>query len=219
LAHSLFGAGREEAKEFLTKQIQQKSDEADLGIEIVFVGLQGIHPPVKVASDYQKVIGAIQDKQAEILKAEAESNTTLSNLVGSVQEANKLYDLAHRYQQIRQNQDSSETELLAKQVDTAFMKTQGEVFKTLRDAQGYAFQKATLSEATGKRFFGQLEAYRAAPQIYKHEQRVTTFEQALQNIRKYVIAADPNNRQNFIIDLQEKLTPDLYDIGGIEEPR
>ncbi|MHC5075563.1 MAG: SPFH domain-containing protein, partial [Planctomycetota bacterium] len=135
LAHSLFGAGREEAKEFLTKQIQQKSDEAGLGVEIVFVGLQGIHPPVKVASDYQKVIGAIQDKQAEILKAEAESNTTLSNLVGSVQEANKLYDLAHRYQQIRQNQDSSETELLAKQVDTAFMKTQGEVFKTLRDAQ------------------------------------------------------------------------------------
>jgi regulator of protease activity HflC (stomatin/prohibitin superfamily) len=217
LAFSLFGAGREEAKEFLTKQIQQKSDEAGLGVEIVFVGLQGIHPPVKVASDYQKVIGAYQDKQAEILKAEADSNTTLSNLVGSVQEANKLYDLARQYQQIRQNQDSSEIESLSNQVDTAFMKTQGEVFKTLRDAKGYAFQKATLSEATGKRFYGQLEAYRSAPKIYKHEQRLTTFEQALKNIRKYVIAADPNNKQNFIIDLQEKLTPDLYDIGGIEE--
>jgi hypothetical protein len=39
----------------------------------------------------------------------------------------------------------------------------------------------------------------------------------MQNIRKYVIASDPNNKQNFIIDLKEKLTPDLYDIGGIQE--
>jgi len=219
LATSLFGAGREQAKQILSRQIQQKADEAGLGVEIVFVGLQGIHPPVEVAEDYQKVIGSIQSKQAAILSAQAESNRTLSRLVGSVEKANQLYDLAREYQRNRQGANNVGTDSLREQVDKAFLETEGEVYKTLREAQGYAYQKAALSQATGERFAGQLLAYRAAPQIYKQEQRLNVFEQALANIRKYVVAADPNNRQNYIIDLQEKLTPDLYDISGIQETR
>ncbi|MHC4264730.1 MAG: SPFH domain-containing protein [Planctomycetota bacterium] len=219
LANSLFGTGREQAKEVLTRKIQQMADDASLGVEIVFVGLQGIHPPVAVAKNYQEVVGAIQQKQAVILLAEALSNRTLSNLVGSVQEANKLYDLAQRYQRARENNDNRQAESLSSDVDNAFMMTQGDVFKALREAQAYAYQKTSLSEATGKRFEGQLKAYRSAPEIFKQEQRLIVLEKALADIRKYVVAADPNNKQNFIIDLKEKLTPDLYDIGGIEEPK
>ncbi|MHC4292891.1 MAG: SPFH domain-containing protein [Planctomycetota bacterium] len=219
MANSLFGAGREQAKQVLTKNIQQKADEASLGVEIVFVGLQGIHPPVTVSKNYQEVIGAIQQKQAVILLAEALSNRTLSNLVGSVEEANKLYDLAQRYQKARENNNDQETESIRREVDNAFMMTKGEVFQALRKAQAYAYEKASLSEATGKRFDGQLKAYRAAPEIFKQEQLLSVYEEAYENIRKYVIASDPENKQNFIIDLQEKLTPDLYgDITGIEEP-
>jgi regulator of protease activity HflC (stomatin/prohibitin superfamily) len=219
LSVSLFGAGRERAKQALTRKIQQMADQAGLGVEIIFVGLQGIHPPTSVAKNYQEVIGAIQQKQAAILLAEAQSNRTLSNLVGSVEEADNLYNLAQKYQRARENNDNRQAESLGSEVDNAFMMTKGEVFKTLREAKAYAYQKASLSEATGKRFDGQLKAYRAAPEIFKQEQRLTVFEKALSEIRKYVVAADPNNRQNFIIDLQEKLTPDLYDIGGIEEPK
>ncbi|MHC4131417.1 MAG: SPFH domain-containing protein [Planctomycetota bacterium] len=218
LANSLFGAGREKAKEILTSKIQQMADKAGLGVEIVFVGMQGIHPPVTVSKNYQEVIGAIQRKQATILLAEALSNRTLSNLVGSVDEANKLYDLAQSYQKARGNGENQQAESLAREVDAAFMMTEGEVFKTLREAKAYAYQKASLSEATGKRFDGQLKAYRAAPEIYKQQQRLSVYEEAYKNIRKYVIVADPDNKQNYIIDLKEKLTPDLYDISGIEEP-
>ncbi|UCC96864.1 MAG: hypothetical protein JSW66_13580, partial [Phycisphaerales bacterium] len=71
MAQSLLGAGRTEATETLTTRIQKAADQAGLGVEIVFVGLQGIHPPVEVAADYQKVIGALQKKQATILQAQA----------------------------------------------------------------------------------------------------------------------------------------------------
>lgn len=57
---SLLGAGRSEAKGILTSRIQAAADEASLGVEIVFLGLAGIHPPPEVARDYQKVIGAVQ---------------------------------------------------------------------------------------------------------------------------------------------------------------
>ena len=62
---------RLEAAQDLRSQIQAAADEYPLGAKIVFVGLQDIHPPVKVAGDYEKVVGAEQTKLAKILDAQA----------------------------------------------------------------------------------------------------------------------------------------------------
>ena len=58
---------RLEAAETLRDQIQADANEHQLGAKILFVGLQDIHPPVTVASDYEKVVGAEQTKLAKIL--------------------------------------------------------------------------------------------------------------------------------------------------------
>jgi membrane protease subunit HflK len=68
--------GRLEAAQELQKQIQADADERKLGAKILFVGLQDIHPPVKVAGDYEKVVGAEQTKLATILAAQAEAIRT-----------------------------------------------------------------------------------------------------------------------------------------------
>lgn len=68
LQNSLLGAGRTRAKQVLTENIQMAADKAGLGVEIVFLGLQGIHPPSQVAADYQKVVGAVQKKQCLSLR-------------------------------------------------------------------------------------------------------------------------------------------------------
>jgi regulator of protease activity HflC (stomatin/prohibitin superfamily) len=62
---------RLEAAQELRSQIQAAADECHLGARIIFVGLQDIHPPVKVAGDYEKVVGAEQTKLAKILDARA----------------------------------------------------------------------------------------------------------------------------------------------------
>ncbi len=216
MAQSLLVAGRTQAGNLLTSRIQKAADEAGLGVEIVFVGLQGIHPPVEVAADYQKVIGALQKKQALILQAQAERNKTLSALVGSVQEAEALYELWGKYQRATLTNSAAEAESLGKQLDTAFEQAKGEIFKTLRESKSDAFQKATLAEATSARFAGQLKAYEAAPQIFIQEQKLSTLEEALDGVRKYVVVADPNDTQVTVIDLQEKLTPSLYELSGIQ---
>lgn len=214
---SLLGAGRAEAKRTLTSRIQAAANKANLGVEIVFLGLQGIHPPPEVAEDYQKVIGSVQKKQALILGAYATRNRDLSTLAGSVEDANRLYSLAAKYQQAKEKNRSEEIEKLADDLDLAFAEAKGDIFNTLRKAQSYAFERATLARATGQRFDSQLKAYRAAEEFYKREQRLAVFEEALENIRKYVVVADQNDTQVFIADLQEKLTPSLYELSGLEE--
>ncbi len=215
--HSLLGAGRAEASRILTSRIQAAADEAGLGVEIVFLGLQGIHPPPKVAEDYQKVIGAVQKKQALILGAYAQRNKDLSALAGSVEDADRLYSLAAEYQQAKEKNRSEEIEKLANDLDLAFAEARGDIFSTLRGAQSYALEKATLANATGQRFASQLKAYRAAKEIYKQEQKLAALEEALENIRKYVVVADQNETQVFIFDAQEKLTPSLYELSGFQE--
>jgi regulator of protease activity HflC (stomatin/prohibitin superfamily) len=217
LEHSLLGKGRAEARRILTSRIQNAVDEEGLGIEIVFLGLQGIHPPSEVAADYQKVIGAIQKKQALILDAQAQRNKTLSQLVGSVEKANELYDLALKYKQAEDANSPEDIEKIGRLLDNAFAEAKGDIFKTLRESQSYAYEKAKQAEAAGLRFAGQLQAYQASPEIYIREQRLAMLEEALKNIRKFVVVADQNDTQVTIIDLEEKLSPSIYEQGVFQE--
>jgi regulator of protease activity HflC (stomatin/prohibitin superfamily) len=212
LEHSLLGAGRAEAKEVLTREIQKAADVENLGVEIVFVGLQGIHPPAEVAEAYQEVIGAYQEKQARILEAQAERNKILSSLAGSVLYADELCALAAEYQAAEDENDAGNIEKLGRRLDAALAQAKGDIFSKLRQAQSYAFRKPTLARARGERFAGQLKAYRAAKEIYIHEQRLAALEEALENIRKLLTVADKNDTQITILDLQEKPITGLLDV-------
>jgi regulator of protease activity HflC (stomatin/prohibitin superfamily) len=199
----------------LTERIQKAADDEELGVQIVFLGLQGIHPPTEVAADYQKVIGAVQQKQALILQAQTEANNTLSMLAGSAEEADKLFDLALRYRQAEAANEDKEK--IGNELDNAFAQAKGQIFNTLREAQSYAFENVTLAQATGERFAGQIEAYRASPEFYLHDQKLATLETALSEIRKYVVVADEDDKLVITIDVEETLAPSIYDIGGIQE--
>ena len=59
------------AAEELKKRIQARADELKLGVHILFVGLQDVHPPVEVGEAYERVVGAKQKREADILKAKS----------------------------------------------------------------------------------------------------------------------------------------------------
>lgn len=209
---SLLGAGRVVAGRILQERIQKAADEAGLGIDIVFLGLQGVHPPPDIAGDYQDVIASLQKRQAAVLNALADKNSILSKLAGSIDQADELYSLARDYQQAKEQKDAARIDELEGRLIEQFSAASGEIFKTLAESRAYAFQKAVLAEATGKRFNSQLQAFRASPRIYQQLQRLLMLEEALATIRKYVVIAEEKDAEVYIVDLQEKLAPDLYDI-------
>jgi regulator of protease activity HflC (stomatin/prohibitin superfamily)/divalent metal cation (Fe/Co/Zn/Cd) transporter len=90
--NELMSSGRLEASRTLAQRIQAAADERGLGVRILVVGLQDLHPPVKVAEDYEKVISATQARQAKILTARAEEIRT--NAVAAGQAAT-LVNRAH----------------------------------------------------------------------------------------------------------------------------
>jgi len=89
--NELMSCGRLGASEELVRKIQAAVDERELGARIISVGLQDLHPPVKVADDYEKVVGAEQKKEAAILTARADQIRT--NALADAQ-AVKLVNIA-----------------------------------------------------------------------------------------------------------------------------
>ena len=67
---------RSEAAQLLRERIQAAADARKLGVKILFVGVQDIHPPTTVAAEYEKVVGAEQTKLATILGARADAIRT-----------------------------------------------------------------------------------------------------------------------------------------------
>lgn len=63
--------------------LQAAADRLQLGIEIVWVGLKDIHPPVAVAPAYQEVVSAMEEKQTLIDRERAESARTLQEAQSS----------------------------------------------------------------------------------------------------------------------------------------
>lgn len=95
----LMGSGRGEAAEELRRRIQAQADERKLGARLVSLGLQDLHPPMKVAPEFEKVITALQVREAKILTAQADAIKT--NALADAQAALAL-DRAHAERKARE---------------------------------------------------------------------------------------------------------------------
>ncbi len=69
----------------LKEKVQKEANKRELGVEIISVSFESVHPPIDVAPDFQKVVGAMEKKEAKILVAEAYSNreVTLADYTAS----------------------------------------------------------------------------------------------------------------------------------------
>lgn len=72
----IMSQGRGPAAQDLNERIQAAANERGLGVRIIAVALGDLHPPIKVAPEYEKVVAASQTKQAKILAARADDIRT-----------------------------------------------------------------------------------------------------------------------------------------------
>ena len=78
----VMSTGRLETGERLRSRIQAQADRLGLGVRIVYIGLENIHPPIgsreiQVAAAFQQVVGAMQQRETNILTALAYQAQTL----------------------------------------------------------------------------------------------------------------------------------------------
>jgi HflK protein len=90
----ILSKGKAKAAADLQEAIQKAADEHNMGVRIVLVGLEDLHPPQKVAQAFENVVGARQESEAAIRRAEGYSLSTVELARG---EADRLVREAEAY--------------------------------------------------------------------------------------------------------------------------
>jgi modulator of FtsH protease HflK len=85
---------RQVAATKIRANIEAEAKAQNLGVEILFVGLQGVHPPVKVGKDFNAVVASMQEKEAII---EAARTYSLTNVILARAEATNRVRQAESY--------------------------------------------------------------------------------------------------------------------------
>ena len=195
---TLLARGRFEAGDILRRQIQADSDQLELGLEVVFVSLVGIHPPqeMEVAASFQQQIEAVLDQQTEIEIAERRAIARLAAVAGSSSYALEIDQAIQDFESLKQDRDAGGAELekqITEQqvaINELLADASGEVAKRIYEARAYRWQRGITERAAAERFSAELKAYRKAPRYFKAKRRLEAMAEALAQARKIVIGGD-----------------------------
>jgi regulator of protease activity HflC (stomatin/prohibitin superfamily) len=94
--NELLSHGRLAAADSLRQKIQASADDRSLGVKIIFVGLQDIHPPTEkdVAATYEQVVSAQEKTNTTILNAQSAAIATNATAEARAYSLTNLADAA-----------------------------------------------------------------------------------------------------------------------------
>lgn len=213
----IMGEQRAEVTEKLETFIQKKCDAMALGLEIVFVGLQDVHPPTEndVAATFQKVATAEQQRDTLIEAARVDYAKELVGVAGHVRRAEKLYALIQEKDQLGA-QDSERLAAVERDLerytrgdlDAGILPVLGEAGQRIQLARADAEDEISRALAKVNTFRLERVAFEASPRLYKMRKVLAALSQELDGVRKYVVIVDPENT-SVIIEYDERETSGL----------
>ena len=178
----LMGSDRASAQKTLKQDIDAQAKKHNLGAEVIFVGLQDIHPPVGKNERSEQtggVAGGVAEKYEEVIVAQLNAET---------KHLEALQYSAGKVPQAR----ATAAEILAR-------------------ARSESTNKVAIAEAEAKRFANQVAAFLSAPSVYKTRMKLESFKEATVGSRKYILS-DPANRDVINLELQDQLRKDLLNV-------
>jgi regulator of protease activity HflC (stomatin/prohibitin superfamily) len=207
--------------------VQQRINDLDtpLGIDIVFVGLQGCHPPFEegVAAAFQNVVAAEIKKEASVEAARGKAQQVKSQVAGSVERADMLDAQIVEMDELESGGQASPEDLAAArhQVEELLLGNEAAGISAMSGEAAAAIARAEANRTIGLAtslsrqtlFESELEAYQAAPLLYKMRKYLDMLTEVARDIRKVVVLGDPDRTDLIII-----LEPEKQSILDLNEP-
>jgi regulator of protease activity HflC (stomatin/prohibitin superfamily) len=207
----IIGPGRAEFEEGLRQAIQERIDGMGLGIDLVFLGLQGCHPPFEseVAATFQRVVSAESIKDATVEAARGEAQQIKSRVAGSAERADTLDEAIREMNRLSASPDATAEQLagaeqrvedlLTGNPTTGIDAISGEASALIARAEASRTIAVARADSRRRLFENELRAYQAAPRLYKVRKYLDMWTKVTPDIRKFVILSDPEETDLIII--------------------
>ena len=159
------------------------------GIEIQFVGVNGVHPPVKVAPNFERTVIARQNRESTIETGMREKTRLLTEVAGSVGLADQIAQKLTEIDGVRGSGTPEETELEI-QVQRLLEQAGGRAGEMLLGAGSQRWARHMSERGRAALLRGQDTAYRASPALFRSKRYFEAMLGSMEQARVYLTPAD-----------------------------
>ena len=216
----VLGPQRGAMEDVLLKAIQAETDRAALGVDILFAGLQGVHPPVEAAEAFQEVIGAEQKKTVTIRSAVADYNKRLASVAGDVRRAEQLAEVIREVNELSADPNATDAQLeAARDRQNALLfgdqaagirPVGGEASRQIAQARPQRWRLENQAHADAMAFETEMALHDASPAVYKARRYLRAIAESTGKIRKYLNATRHAQGSNtFHLDIKDPMAAPL----------
>ncbi len=181
----ILGRGRSRASADLRDRIERRFNELDAGVRVLFAGVEGVHPPLDTAHQFEEVVAVRQASLGLVAQARAERIATLTETVGSVASAELVLSLMER---LENEPDADRRAEIEQQILEVCSEAGGKVSAMIRAAKADRWVKHMGQRGRAERYTGQLASYRASPELYKAKLYFQTIKELMGKTRVYIVA-------------------------------
>ena len=175
-------------------------------VEVLFVGVQGVHPPGDTALQFEQVVGAEQLFRAKLARARSEAVQALNAVVGSVELAEEIVRELAVLESMPAGDDGARAEQQLK-IRGLIEEAGGKAASLLVEASAERWAKHMGERSRLASYRGQVAAYEAAPAIYRASLYLDALRGAMADARVYITPAIEDLRVR--MELEE---------GGVVDP-
>jgi regulator of protease activity HflC (stomatin/prohibitin superfamily) len=208
----LLGSGRVTAAVEMRELIQGEADRWGLGLEVLFVGLIGVHPPSEdgVAAAFLEQIGAEQERNTMIEQAKQEAIERLSSVAGSRESAIALDGAIRRLEGSttvgegeRGGDETARAAAEERGIEQMMMSSRGEAAQKVYEALQDRWDRVLKERSKAERFGAELSAYERSPAYYRARLYFGVLAEGLADARKYVVETWGGQTPVFRVDLKD----------------
>lgn len=182
------------------------------GVRIVFLGIQGSHPPLAVAPAFERVVQAQQRRQAAIQNAEQNAIRILGSTAGSVAGAEQTVELLKQASAVNAAtpEGIAQRHELEQQAEDLLVASGGSGAAMLLEARAHRWTSHMGTRARAELHNGQVEAYNASPLLFRTSMYFESMLSLMRGARLFVVGGDPSNLWQTLELQDEQRAADIF---------
>ncbi|MFZ4574831.1 MAG: SPFH domain-containing protein [Phycisphaerales bacterium] len=222
----VIGGSRREVSEQLREDVQKAFDGLNpgpdgkprgAGVQVVFVGITGVHPPKDSAKSFELTVQTDQRREANIEAARGDEVKVLVEVAGDIGLARTIVQELDVLQGLNERK-AAQPELSAQEgkIRGLIEAAGGTAASRLSEASAARWEKHMGERGRASRYTGQLALYKASPQLYRASLYFDVMKESVAGSRLY-ITSDKVPDSRFDINLEDTKTGlDVFDPGKPE---
>ncbi len=189
---AVLSGGRTDLAQALRADLEQTygrlNGGAGAGIELVFVGVGGVHPPKAVAPNFESLIQARQNVEGLAEIGRMQEIEILTQIAGSVGLAREIIAQLDAIDRLSESGGADEDELIAMNLEVQRLLEQagGEAGELLIVAGAERWRRHMGERSKATRFAAQVAAYEAAPELYRTKLYFQALSDAMLDSRVFI---------------------------------